>query len=112
NDHEKLQSKRIKKNENVADPLPDDQIYAKNPLESPWFLLISERISYIIDVDIESEYCDARKRYKILYSWGDVIDKVDFRDTSKEDWIVERYNLSDEFRKFQKLTIRQIKENP
>ncbi|CAG8599921.1 6549_t:CDS:10, partial [Acaulospora morrowiae] len=117
NDHEKLQSKRIKKNENVADPLPDDQIHMKihlveshqNHISTPD---ISTTFNCEEDVDIESEYCDARKRYKILCSWGDVIDKIDFRDTSKEDWIVERYNLSDEFRKFQQLTIRQIKENP
>ncbi|RIB11342.1 hypothetical protein C2G38_2145634, partial [Gigaspora rosea] len=32
--------------------------------------------------DTEPEYYDARKR---MYSWEDVIDKIDFRDTSKKD---------------------------
>ncbi|CAG8681000.1 7481_t:CDS:10 [Funneliformis mosseae] len=55
---------------------------------------------------------DARKRTKIIYSWGDVIDKIDFRNISKKDWIFENYNLSNEFRDFQKMTIQQVKENP
>ncbi|RGB22339.1 hypothetical protein C1646_677922 [Rhizophagus diaphanus] len=53
-----------------------------------------------------------RKRTKIIYSWGDVIDKIDFRNISKKDWIFEKYNLSNEFRDFQKMTIQQVKENP
>jgi len=36
-------------------------------------------------VDIELEYYDARKPTKIIYSWEDAIDKIDFRNTSKED---------------------------
>ncbi|GBB93442.1 hypothetical protein RclHR1_21720003 [Rhizophagus clarus] len=117
NDHEKLQSKRIKKNKNVADLLPDDQTHSKKPLteshqnHNSTFNLFT-KFNCEEDVDIESEYYDARKRHKIFYSWEDVIDKVDFRDTSKEDWIVESYNLSNEFRNFQLLTIQQVKESP
>ncbi|CAB4414129.1 unnamed protein product [Rhizophagus irregularis] len=59
--------------------------------------------------DIEPEYYDARKRHKIRYSWEDVIEKVDFRDSSKKDWILQGYNLSDEFRNFQQQTIQQVK---
>ncbi|GET52598.1 hypothetical protein GLOIN_2v1528288 [Rhizophagus irregularis DAOM 181602=DAOM 197198] len=35
--------------------------------------------------DIEPEYYDTRKRHKIHYSWKDVIEKVNFRDSSKKD---------------------------
>ncbi|CAG8664375.1 12220_t:CDS:10, partial [Funneliformis mosseae] len=111
NDH-----KRIKKNKNVAD-LPDDQTHSKKPLMESHqnhnsTSNLFTKFNCEEDVDIESEYYDARKRHKIFYSWEDVIDKVDFRDTSKEDWIVESYNLSNEFRNFQQLTIRQVKETP
>ncbi|KAF0465758.1 hypothetical protein F8M41_026205 [Gigaspora margarita] len=63
-------------------------------------------------VGVEPEYYDAKKRTKIIYSWEDAIDKIDFRNTSKKDWIFESYNLSNEFRDFQKITIQQVKENP
>ncbi|RIA80433.1 hypothetical protein C1645_604393 [Glomus cerebriforme] len=62
--------------------------------------------------DIDHEYYDARKRTKIIYSWEDAIDKIDFRNTSKKNWIFENYNLSNEFRDFQKMTIQQVKEKP
>ncbi|RHZ78573.1 hypothetical protein Glove_161g17 [Diversispora epigaea] len=62
--------------------------------------------------DIEPEYYDASKRIKIIYSWEDAIDKIDFRNISKKDWIFENYNLSNEFRDFQKMTIQQAKEKP
>ncbi|GES73741.1 hypothetical protein GLOIN_2v1528288 [Rhizophagus clarus] len=62
--------------------------------------------------DIEPEYYDARKRHKIRYSWEDVIENIDFRDSSKKDWILQGYNLSDEFRNFQQQTIQQVKVNP
>ncbi|CAB4422775.1 unnamed protein product [Rhizophagus irregularis] len=62
-----------------------------------------------LEEDIEF---DTRKRHKILYSWEDAIDQIDFRHTSKKDWIFESYNLSNEFRNFQQLTIQQIRKNP
>ncbi|CAG8459190.1 1747_t:CDS:10 [Acaulospora morrowiae] len=62
--------------------------------------------------DIEPEYYDAREKTIIVYSWKDAIDKIDFRNTSKKDWIFESYNLSNEFRNFQRLTIQQVKEKP
>ncbi|CAJ0645763.1 15627_t:CDS:2, partial [Entrophospora sp. SA101] len=67
---------------------------------------------------VDSEYFNAqesltkKERYRIHYSWENVIDQIDFRSTSKDDWVYETYNLSSEFRKFQKLTIEQIKKNP
>ncbi|CAG8661920.1 16875_t:CDS:10, partial [Funneliformis mosseae] len=96
--------KQIKKNKNIAD-LPDDQTYSKKPLieshqnYNSTFNLFT-KFNCEEDVDIESEYYDTRKRHKIFYSWKDVIDK----------WIVESYNLSNEFQNFQQLTIRQVKE--
>ncbi|CAG8706736.1 6938_t:CDS:10 [Cetraspora pellucida] len=53
-------------------------------------------------VDIEPEYYDARKRTKIIYSWEDAIDKIDFRNISNKDRIFESYNLSNEFRSINK----------
>ncbi|CAG8593013.1 51_t:CDS:2, partial [Racocetra fulgida] len=35
--------------------------------------------------DIDPEYYDVKKRAKILYSWEDSINKIDFKDTSKKD---------------------------
>ncbi|RIB04144.1 hypothetical protein C2G38_707430 [Gigaspora rosea] len=61
--------------------------------------------------DIDPEYYDVKKRtFKILYSWEDAINKIDFKNTSKKDWILEGYNLSSEFRNFQQSTIQQVKE--
>ncbi|CAG8581397.1 3063_t:CDS:2, partial [Funneliformis mosseae] len=64
-----------------------------------------------LEEDIESKYYDAGKLYKILYSWKDAIGNIDFRDASKKDWIFENHNLSNDFRNFQQLTIKQVKEN-
>ncbi|CAG8716824.1 2451_t:CDS:10, partial [Funneliformis caledonium] len=88
NNHEKKQNMRIKKNKIVADLLPDDQTHSKKPLMESHqnhnsTSDLSTKFNCEEDVDIESEYYDARKRYKILYSWEDVIDKVDFRELLK-----------------------------
>ncbi|CAG8715900.1 16533_t:CDS:10, partial [Funneliformis mosseae] len=57
-------------------------------------------------------FIDIEKPHKILYSWKDAIGNIDFREVSKKDWIFENYNLSNEFRNFQQLTIKQVEENP
>ncbi|RIA93648.1 hypothetical protein C1645_735412 [Glomus cerebriforme] len=41
--------------------------------------------------DIETEYYDARKYHKICYSWEDIIEKINFRDSSKKDVKVNLY---------------------
>ncbi|CAG8630018.1 3427_t:CDS:10, partial [Paraglomus occultum] len=62
--------------------------------------------------DIEHEYYDTKKRMKVLYSWEDAVNKIDFRDTSKTNWVFGNYNLSNEFRNFQMSTIQQVKKKP
>ncbi|CAG8508019.1 4283_t:CDS:10, partial [Gigaspora rosea] len=64
----------------------------------------------------ESEQFDTRnlskKRSQVLYSWENAIKGTDIRNDSKKDWIIDKYNLSTDFRKFQQSTIREIKKNP
>src|SRR6185312_2342141 len=73
------------------------------------------------------------ERYRIGYSWKNIVDSIDFRNTSINDvstslhsqdiimlylrnctfqWVFEGYNLSLEFRSFQESTITQVKKNP
>ncbi|CAG8502112.1 11283_t:CDS:2, partial [Cetraspora pellucida] len=35
--------------------------------------------------DVEPKYYNAKKRTKIIYSWKDIIDKIDFRNTLKKN---------------------------
>ncbi|CAG8577159.1 14981_t:CDS:2, partial [Funneliformis caledonium] len=53
-----------------------------------------------------------KERYRIGYSWENIVDNIDFRNISRNDWVFEGYNLSLEFRKFQRLTITQVKKDP
>ncbi|CAG8656892.1 3653_t:CDS:2, partial [Paraglomus brasilianum] len=101
----------------MDDLLRGDQAHSKKPLmesnqNDSLRSSLSVPSSNINCEDVEPEYYDVKKRTKIIYSWEDAIDKIDFRNTSKKDWIFESYNLSNEFRDFQKITIQQVKEKP
>ncbi|CAG8440085.1 6942_t:CDS:10 [Scutellospora calospora] len=59
--------------------------------------------------DFDREEGNKKRTFKILYSWEDAINKIDFKNTSKKD-ILEGYNISSEFWNFQQSTIQQVKE--
>ncbi|CAG8538808.1 9743_t:CDS:10, partial [Dentiscutata heterogama] len=103
----------------IHDLLPEetgDQKFSKKPClresnqninqENNDFCLASS------DPDLEyfnaQELLDKKERHKLCYSWENVINQIDFRAVSKDD----SYNLSSEFRNFQKSTIEQVKKNP
>ncbi|CAG8634765.1 6700_t:CDS:2, partial [Paraglomus occultum] len=58
------------------------------------------------------EILNKKERHNVCYSWKSIVNQIDFRTTSKDDWVYEDHNISEEFRNFQKSTIDYIKKNP
>ncbi|CAG8617783.1 5507_t:CDS:10, partial [Racocetra persica] len=75
------------------------------------------KVDHITDLpnerEDESEQFDTRNLLtKKRHSWENVIKEIDIRNDSKKDWIIDKYNLSTEFRNFQLSTIREIEKIP
>ncbi|CAJ0828291.1 14374_t:CDS:2 [Entrophospora sp. SA101] len=49
---------------------------------------------------------------KMILSWKHVIEKITIDRNSDHDWIVNGYNISEDFRKFQTQAVELLKSNP
>ncbi|CAG8753001.1 4840_t:CDS:10, partial [Dentiscutata erythropus] len=109
----------------IDDLLPNDHVNSKKPRLTESVnssILISadskiNKVDHITDLpnerEDESEQFDTRNLLtKKRHSWENVIKEIDIRNDSKKDWIIDKYNLSTEFRNFQLSTIREIEKIP
>ncbi|CAG8470260.1 7968_t:CDS:10 [Funneliformis caledonium] len=103
----------------IDELLPNDQVNPKKPrltepVNNRSLSISAESDGNTLD---ESEQFDARnllpkKRPRVLYSWENVINRTDIRNDSQKDWILDKHNISADFRNFQLSTIREIEKNP
>ncbi|CAG8652726.1 16117_t:CDS:10 [Funneliformis mosseae] len=60
----------------------------------------------------DSSISNESKKSKMILSWKHVTEKIIIDRSSDHDWIMNGYNISEDFREFQTQTVEQLKNNP